>query len=153
MNTLVDVGNEDDSLGKALSNFEAYSFMFRGVLCHSMEGLLQSLKFEDSNKQIEICKLVGKAAKFKGKKKKWWLTQTLYWQGVPLSRQGQEYQRLLDEAFESICCNPDFEKALQLTGEAILIHSIGKTDPTQTILTIDEFCSRLEKNRVGSNGL
>jgi hypothetical protein len=28
--------------------------------------------------QKEVCKLVGKQAKFKGKKKKWYKTQTLY---------------------------------------------------------------------------
>lgn len=35
-----------------------------------MEGLLQSFKFENHEMQKEVCKLVGKKAKFKGKKKK-----------------------------------------------------------------------------------
>ena len=35
-------------------------------------------KFQDPEMQKHVCTLVGKAAKFKGKKKKWWKTQTLY---------------------------------------------------------------------------
>ena len=34
--------------------------------------------------QIEVCKLIGKKAKFKGKSKKWWKNQTLYWKGNPM---------------------------------------------------------------------
>ena len=71
-----------------LSNFTPHPFVIDGIECNSMEGFLQSLKFSNPDMQKEACKLVGKAAKFKGKKKKWWKTQTLFWQGKELSRHG-----------------------------------------------------------------
>jgi len=47
------------------------------------------LKFKNPDMQVEICKLVGKSAKFKGKPKKWWKTQTLWWKGVEIDRHGE----------------------------------------------------------------
>jgi hypothetical protein len=108
-----------------------------------MEGFLQSLKFANPEMQKEVCKLVGKAAKFKGKKKKWWRTQTLFWQGQEFARESAEYQLLLDRAFIALSENTSFQKALLATGNAVLTHSIGKTNPTETVLTRSEFCSRL----------
>ena len=54
-----------------------------------MEGFLQRLKFKDPEMQKTVCLLVGKAAKFKGKKKKWYRTQTLYWQGKEIARDSE----------------------------------------------------------------
>ena len=99
--------------------------------------------------QKEVCKLVGKAAKFKGKKKKWWRTQTLWWQGVEIARSSQEYQDLLDRAFNALAQNNGFRTALLATGNAVLTHSIGKNKITETVLTRQEFCSRLTKIREG----
>lgn len=112
-----------------------------------MEGFLQSLKFKEPDMQIEVCKLIGKAAKFKGKKKKWWRTQTLYWQGQEFKRNSQEYQDLLDRAFDALAQNTGFQKALLATGKATLTHSIGKSKKQETVLTKQEFCSRLTKIR------
>src|ERR1044072_1994510 len=81
-----------------LSNFHPHQFFIDGVMCNSMEGFLQSLKFSNPEMQKEVCKLVGLSAKFKGKRKKWWKTQTLYWQGREIKRSSQEYQDLLDKA-------------------------------------------------------
>ena len=130
-----------------LSNFTAYTFMMDGVLCHSMEGFLQSLKFSDSEKQKEVCLLIGKQAKFKGKRKKWWKTQTLYWQGKEMDRHGEEYQHLLNRAFEALSENKVFQRVLLDTGEEKIVHSEGKSDPTKTILTEQEFCGELMRIR------
>jgi hypothetical protein len=67
-----------------------------------MEGLLQGLKFETPEMQKHVFSLVRRAAKFKGKKKNWRRTHTLYWQGAPIDRRFREYQELLDEAFEAL---------------------------------------------------
>lgn len=132
----------------ALSNFAARPFTFRGVECNSMEGLLQSLKFENPEMQKHICTLVGKKAKFSGKKKSWWKTQTLYWQGQPIARDSDEYQQLLDEAYRCLFTqNEKAKAALLATGDAVLKHSIGKSKITETVLTEREFCSRLMKLR------
>ena len=112
-----------------------------------MEGLLQSFKFSNPEMQKEVCKLVGKQAKFKGKKKKWFKTQTLYWQGKEFKRDSEEYQELLDRAFDALSTNESFKKALLATGNATLTHSIGKTQQSTTVLTRSEFCSRLTRIR------
>lgn len=108
-----------------------------------MEGLLQSFKFSNPEMQKEVCKLVGKQAKFKGKKKKWYKTQTLYWQGREFRRDSDEYQELLDRAFDALSTNDGFKRALLATGNSTLTHSIGKTKQSETVLTRTEFCSRL----------
>lgn len=143
----MDIGSGTGWPSAALSNFTPHPFVIDGVACASMEGFLQSLKFKEPDMQVEVCKLVGKAAKFKGKKKKWWRTQTLYWQGQEFKRDSQEYQDLLDRAFDALAQNTGFQKALLATGKATLTHSIGKSKETETVLTKQEFCSRLTKIR------
>lgn len=132
----------------ALSNFVARPFVFRGVQCNSMEGLLQGLKFKNPDMQREVCLLVGKKAKFKGKKKRWWEDQILWWQGEPIKRESDEYQQLLDEAYVALfTTNKKAMKALMDTGSAVLKHSIGSRDAKRTVLTQQEFCSRLTNIR------
>lgn len=143
----MDIGSGSDYPSCALSNFAPHPFVFRGVECASMEGLLQSFKFSSPEMQKHVCTLVGKAAKFKGKKKKWWQTQTLYWEGQPIKRDSQEYQDMLDEAYDCLCKNEGFRKALIATGNATLSHSMGKSNIHETVLTSSEFCGRLRKLR------
>lgn len=127
----------------ALSNFAPHPFVIDGVECNSMEGFLQSLKFRNPDMQVEVCKLVGLQAKYKGKPKKWWKTQTLWWRGVEIGRHSLEYQSLLDRAFNALAENSGFTRALLATHGATLSHSLGKNDPHQTVLTTEEFCTRL----------
>lgn len=95
--------------------------------------------------QKHVCTLVGKKAKFKGKRKRWWREQKLYQQGKVIDRHGDEYQELLDRAFDSLSENSGFRRALLATHNATLQHSIGKKNPSETILTRNEFCYRLTK--------
>ena len=139
----MDIGSGSGYPSAALSNFAPHPFVFDGVECNSMEGLLQSFKFSNPEMQKEVCKLVGKQAKFKGKKKKWFKTQTLYWQGKEFKRDSDEYQRLLDRAYDALSTNEGFKRALLATGNATLTHNIGKTKQSETVLTRAEFCSRL----------
>ena len=143
----MDIGSSNGYPSGALSNFAPHPFVIDGIECNSMEGFLQSLKFKDPEIQKEICKLVGRAAKFKGKKKKWWQTQTLYWQGEEFDRDSVEYQDLLDRAYEALSKNIGFQKALLATGDAVLTHNIGRSKESETVLTRREFCSRLTKIR------
>ena len=143
----MDIGSGNGFPSATLSNFAPHPFVIDGVECNSMEGFLQSLKFSNPEMQKEVCKLVGKAAKFKGKKKKWWRTQTLWWQGVEIPRDSEEYQALLDRAFDALAQNNGFRAALLATGNSVLTHSIGKTKITETVLTRQEFCSRLMRIR------
>ena len=143
----MDIGSGTGGPSAALSNFAPHPFVIDGVECASMEGFLQSLKFKEPAMQVEVCKLVGKAAKFRGKKKKWWKTQTLYWNGVEYARDSEEYQELLDKAFDALAQNTGFQKALLATNNSTLTHSIGKSKEQETVLTKQEFCSRLTKIR------
>lgn len=143
----MDIGSGTGYPSAALSNFAPHSFTIDGIECASMEGFLQSLKFNNPDMQKEVCKLVGKAAKFKGKKKKWYRTQTLHWQGKDIARDSDEYQELLDRAFNALGTNEGFKKALLATGDATLTHSIGKKKINETVLTVQEFTSRLYRLR------
>jgi len=109
-----------------------------------MEGLLQSLKYKDTTLQKQMCALFGVSSKRKGYGQDWWTEQTLYWNGQPMKRDGEEYQHLLDEAFVSLFTqNVKARDALFATGTDILKHTIGKREQNSTILTQHEFCSRL----------
>lgn len=131
----------------SLSNFAPHEFIRDGVKCASMEGFLQSLKFQNKEMQKYVCSLVGKSAKFKGKNKKWQKTGNLYWQGEVIKRDSERYQKLLDKAYNALAKNQSFKKALLATGNATLTHSIGKNKISETILTKTEFVSRLTKIR------
>ena len=139
----MDIGSGNGYPSSSLSNFAPHPFKIDGVECASMEGFLQSLKFESIEMQKYVCTLVGKAAKFKGKKKKWYQKQELYWNGKTYKRDSEEYQNLLNRAYNRLYENEGFRKALQATNGANLEHSIGKSRTSETVLTKQEFCSRL----------
>jgi len=143
----MNIGSGNDWPSCSLSNFAPHPFVIDGVECNSMEGFLQSLKFSNPEMQKFVCTLVGKQAKFKGKPKTWWKTQTLWWMGKEIDRHSQEYQDLLDRAFIELSKNSGFRKALIASGCSSLTHSMGKTDVHKTILTVNEFCGRLLKIR------
>jgi len=131
----------------ALSNFSPHPFELDGVECASMEGFLQGLKFKNPDMQVEVCKLVGFAAKKKGSKKNWKQESILWWKGEAIDRFDDEYQELLDRAYDAIAKNSGFRKALLASNDSVITHSIGKRKEKDTILTIREFCGRLMRLR------
>ena len=143
----MDVGSGKTYPSGALSNFSPHPFVIDGIECNSMEGFLQSLKFKSPEMQAEVCKLVGYAAKKKGRGKNWQQSQTLFWRGKEIKRKSQEYQDLLDKAYTCMFKNTKFKKALEASKPAVLTHSIGKSKESETVLTTREFCSRLTKLR------
>ena len=145
----MDIGRRASYPASDLSNFAPHSFVFDGIKCASMEGLLQSFKYDDPVIQIELCGLTGFDAKRRGQERDavWKKAQTLWWKGVVYDRNRRPYQELLDCAFNSLSQNELFKKALRDTGLLPLTHSIGKSDLSDTILTELEFCSRLESLR------
>lgn len=143
----MDIGSQNGFPSSALSNFAPHPFEIDGVQCASMEGFLQSLKFQSVEMQNYVCTLVGIKAKNKGRNKNWYKTQTLYWRGQPIKRDSEEYQNLLDRAYMALFQNEKFKNALMFTKKATLTHSIGKKKINETVLTEREFCSRLTKLR------
>ena len=86
----------------------------------------------------------------KGAPKHWQSTQTLWFQGHPIARRSQLYQDLLDEAYDAMYeQNAAFRKALEDSKDAVLTHVIGRTNESETVLTIREFLGRLNKLRRG----
>lgn len=143
----MDISSQNGFPSSALSNFAPHPFEIDGVQCASMEGFLQSLKFQSIEMQNYVCTLVGIKAKNKGRNKNWYKTQTLYWRGQPIKRDSEEYQNLLDRAYMALFQNEKFKNALMFTKKATLTHSIGKKKISETVLTEREFCSRLTKLR------
>jgi hypothetical protein len=140
----IDIGYKSKWPGNQLSNFIEHHFEIDEVRCNSMEGFLQSLKFKEPAMQEHVCTLIGVKAKYKGKHKSWWKTQTLWWKGEQIDRHSPNYQSLLDRAYKALSNNPEFVKALLATEDCELTHTIGNTDSRRTVLTRNEFISRLK---------
>ena len=132
----------------ALSNFAANGFELDGVGCAGMEGFLQGLKFPDPAMQERICAMPSDRANAAGAAHDWHAAQTLYWRGRAIVRDSAAYQELLDRAFDAMAeGNPGFRAALLATGDAVLTHAVGKSDPRATVLTQSEMCDRLHRIR------
>lgn len=144
----MDIGSGKGYPSSALSNFAPHAFVIDGVECASMEGFLQSLKFDKEHIQIEVCKLIGREAKFRGKKrnKAWQKVQTLWWKGIPYQRQSEGYFELICRAYWCMYTqNTKFRKAIQDSINAVYTHSIGHNDVSKTVLTEREFCNILHR--------
>ena len=145
----MEIGSKHGGVAGRLSNFTPRPFVFEDVECNSMEGLLQSFKFDKEHIQREVCKLVGLSAKRRGQKrnKAWKSKQTLWWKGVAYERNSDEYQDLLKRAFFSLAKNSKFASDLLSTMDSTFSHSIGRSKMQETVLTEREFCSMLLKTR------
>jgi len=143
----MDISSKNSYPAGKLSNFTAFAFVFDGVEVASMEGLLQSFKYENVDAQKITCGLAGFAAKKKGsgRNKQWKSRQTLWWNGKAFPRKSKDYQRLLDRAYNALYTNENFKKALDAAGEkTIFTHSIGSGNKKETVLTEGEFCKRVQ---------
>lgn len=149
--TVIDIHSKGEYPSCALSNFAEYEFYVDGIKCASMESFLQSLKFRNIEKQTQVCQLSGSEAKKSTRRSfaqlRLELTRIFYWQGKPMNRFSDEYQKLLDKAYSELSKNEEFIKALKSSGENNLVHSAGKRNTVETILTEYEFVSRLERAR------
>jgi predicted NAD-dependent protein-ADP-ribosyltransferase YbiA (DUF1768 family) len=146
----MDISSKAPWPANELSNFAAHDFIFEDEACASMEGFLQSLKFEDEDAARAIRALSGYVAKARGAERNsaWQAVQTLWWKGWALERGGLEYQALLQRAFTALYTqNAEARSALVATKAAELTHSIGVSDREITVLTSWEFCLLLMNTR------
>ena len=144
----MDIGKGSGGVAGRLSNFTPRKFIFDGVECNSIEGVLQSFKFKNPEMQKEICKLSGLGAKQRGANKNWRQYQKLYWQGKEYKRDSKEYQELLDRLYQTVYDqNDNFRRDLQSCKGVTFTHSLGKHKKSETVLTVQEFCSRLTNLR------
>lgn len=137
-----------DPVEHGLSNLFPRAFVFEGVICHSMEGLVQAIKCNNIKKQKEICKFSGFKAKVVGKEFDWTEDQQLYWQGQSIDRHSQYYYEFIRNAYRTLFTqNTDAKKLLLDTGDALLTHAVGHTNPYQTVMTAKHFCDVLMDTR------
>ena len=140
---VIDIWSHSDYPSQVLSNLCSNPFTFDGVQCGSMEGFLQSLKQQDSNKQRQICAMKGRNAK-RATTAKWQADQIVWWKGIAIDRQSEDFQQLLRHAYQAMFDQSErFRTALMATRGMKLYHSRGKSDPFKTILTEQEFCQIL----------
>lgn len=137
----LDLGWKNGGLGRALSNFCAYSFVLDDVQCGSMEGWLQSLKFEAMDEQQVVAAMVGyQAYKIGQNGNDWRETQTLWWNGKSYPRMSKGYHALVERAYDACFdANPGFQNSLVQTGTNVLTHVIGSHDPRMSVLTEWEY--------------
>ena len=130
-----------------LSNLCSNGFRFDGRICGSMEGFLQSLKYQDVDKQRQICSMKGGNAR-KRSVTSWQTDQIVWWKGCPVDRQGAEYQQLIRKAYLAMFQQSQrFRDALMQTRGMTLVHTLGNTDAYSTILTPQELCGILTEMR------
>lgn len=136
-----------------LSNLHNNAFVFDGIECASMEGVLHAFKFRDLLKQAEMCKQHGYEAKLLGASGDGWRsTQTLHWMGKTYDRNSECYQQLITRAYMALIHNIDFQRALLATVGHTLTHRLGSDDPEKTVITENEFITRLVAMRRGLQG-
>ena len=143
----IDINSKTYGISSWLSNLTNHNFYFDGVLCRSMEGFLQSLKFEDVELQQRICFLYGNEAQHAGDSSDWKKTQTLFWRGKKYDRDSIEYQNLITNAYNALFLNCSFRALLTRSIGYKLSHSVGNTNKKETVLTTDEFLAQLNRLR------
>jgi len=143
MGLTIDIRSKAKGVAGILSNFTENHFVFDEMECHSMEGFLQSLKYQDPEEQKQTCALVGKYAK-RMSTDAWKETQTVHWKREPINRHSDEFIKLVKDAYSAMYDQcPKFRDALLATGNKRIYHTMGNPDPSKTILTEKEFCSIL----------
>lgn len=143
---IIDIKSKASGETGRLSNFTKRHFIFDGVECNSIEGVLQSFKCSDIKRQKEICLLDGKAAKTAGQEYDWTVNQILYWNTAEYSRKGEEYQKLLDRLYEAVYeQDAQFRTDIQFIKGKKFDHKMGLTDKSKTVLTRSEFVHRLRR--------
>ena len=132
------------------SNFPPSPFVLDGVECASAEGFIQALKHPDPEMQEVICELVGRAAKFKGKKlnKKVKRTGKVYWLGREIEFRSQEHMDLIERGLRAkFTQHVGSRRALLATRDAVLTHIMGHKESPHTSLPARNFIRMLYKIR------
>ncbi len=146
---VIDISYESEGVAKTLSNLYPYDFHVSCTQCSSIEGFLRSLTIQDTRVQREVCKLSGiNAYRIKKALPDWRGDQTLFWGENSFKRETSEYFDCISAAYTKLFeKNGLFRYFLLSTGDNILIHSRGKSNPKDTILTDNEFIFQLYRLR------
>ena len=138
-----------------LSNLFPHEFsmntMYGPITFASMEAFLRSLTWGGPHNSFfeEVGKLYGYDAWcVRYILPDWRKTQIVYWNDTPIARQSDEYECLIEKAYDALLEQSIiFRLALKKTSDKILMHTIGEKDPTKTLLTPDEYIRNLNRQR------
>lgn len=137
----IDVGYKNrGSYQQMISNLFPYNFKFKGKKLTSIESFFQAIKFKDKKVQNYIFSYYGTQAVHikEASNYNWKDTGFIYWQGMPIKREGKEYELLIDELYISAIQNPLYKNILYKCNKDI-IHSIGEDNKKDTTFTRYEF--------------
>lgn len=146
----INIGSNGKWPANVLSNFAATPFVIDEVSCASAEGFIQALKFPTIEMQAHVCSLVGRAAKFAGKKaaKRIQRQQKVWWQGQEFPFRSKEHFALIERALRAKFTQSERAKrALLATRRATLAHDLGHPESPLTSLPAREFVRMLVKIR------
>lgn len=145
---MIDIRYGQSDQFNILSNLADKPFVFDGRWVRTVEGVLQAIKTSDVTIQKQFFVESGHWCKKHGRALEWRHTRILWWNGVPMDRDSEEYQHFLDRLYATVYSQSEqFRAALMASKGCELAHTIGAVDPEYTILTADEFVSRLDALR------
>lgn len=133
-------------LSRMLSNLYPYEIVFRDEKAKSIEGVLQAIKHSEPDVQKLVMQYSGlDAYHTRGSTgvDDWRSRQSLSWKNQTMMRDSEQYQVFLDELFSAAFENPLYAKAIKSTGDKVLLHSVGNENPQETVLTRNEYESRI----------
>lgn len=140
---LIDINSRSHGHAGNLSNLANHPFIMDGIYYGSMEGFIQHLRVKDTTVATEVAAMHGIKAKSQGKLHSI-KNDTLYYKGQPFNRFSPKYSQLMAEAYDKCFAqNESFQISIYMTRNDTWIHSIGKSDATQTLLTENEFLGNL----------
>ena len=128
-----------------LSNFAATPFIVDGVECASAEGFIQALKFPNPEMQIHVCSLVGRAAKFKGKKAGRRIKQQrkVWWQGREFEFRSMEHLELIERALRAKFTQSDRARRALLKSSSTEVYGPAVKRRSISFSTLGEMVSTL----------
>ncbi len=128
---------KNDMVSK-LANLYPRQFMFDGVLCSSVESVLQSFWVENINEQKRICTLDGYMARSAIQDREY-----LYWQGQRYDRYSKEYQYLLNRLYETVYAQDEEYRYALLLNRGCRYDTKMNINPDTHSITHNEYCERL----------
>ena len=136
--------NSSKPLSKLLSNLYPYNFKVNNLSFGSIEGFFQGIKFKDITLQNEVFKMSGlEACAIKGaSEQNWQDSGVVYFQGMPIKRDSDIYENLVDLIYVCALTNPFYRQALKNCKKTIL-HLMGKDNSNETVFTRYEFEKQL----------
>lgn len=126
--------------------FDGQKFKFAGYDVSSVNSFIMGLKSNNPAVQKQLLLVpeadvrdVSKTIQPK------YCPRTLYWKGKTFSRNSEDYKQLLGKVYKArYKKDSSFRKALRITKKSVLIHSKGKNDIGETVLTEKEFLKILK---------